>query len=1074
LKLKRILGALTIMLTVLFAAVGVNALESEAGDPTAHERVAVLPQEFMTTDPRDSDSATAESQNPQDVDTDLPRLFAGLEEESDVLTEDLAAGEIKSDELPDGDEPSTDLPSIDQPDGDLGESETTEEPSEDNELTGDLEDDDVITAGGDEDLDSSDDPDFLNQPTASASSNEGDRSSVFSIMSTTVEQPVPVGKLSYFIASPNSVKEFSGETVYLKTDKTADSEPGAYFAFYLRDAAKNTYTLLAANSHGNLIWNFGAKGSYTVVARLVYNSQILDEWQTQVRVVANPNRTPLNLAPVYVDRTALDLADAQPVYVRAVATAAGRAVQYQFYEVSSRGGLRWLDTNTHGSLLYSPSAAGEYQIRVTAVDSDGESLTALSSPITVSTKPINVEYFVTDPRDGKFILDDGNMFYAKIGVSGTDPLTYAFRLKKGAQQFDLETNDHGNLFVSLANIPVGSYVLEVEITNEHGDVARRTQSLQLSLPPFSLAYFIAAPTALKDSASQSFYLKGEAVASQSVKYFFYRMLPNLQAIYMYENLHGNYIYLPNVTGNLTLKCVALGADGRVAERLTQIQYAADPPVISQLTPNLQSYNLLNASNMYLKAHSNFASGKEQQFSYYVRTPDGKLNYLTTNQSDLLMYNFGTVGNYQFVVELTDWKDRKAVSAINVTVTERPMKVIPVLFLSPSNQPNNYYKNISTTERAQMELLAALIKTKLSAYEITVVLPDYNLEAARGWRTPGPNNEEAIKITGRPTDAKNINADFYLALHSNAVGSGTNTNSTGPLALYHPSSALSKSMANSLFNNLMAVNPPNGNTAGGIRSGMDAFAGRGYGEVRSPMELGIPSVLLEVNFHDNARTAAYIVNSRDQIAEQIAKSIVQTMNLQRLGSGSGSGGLAGLGTNINILGGPTATQAQAQAWATSKGAAAWFIEQIPTFWSVSITAGVDPVVTYVQSALETGYGNFTGVVTSDHHNTCGLKTKVGGGDYDKEAHAKFDSWRTGITAQVDHLALYAGQVGYPKTQHSSINSAVITYAIGYTSDPRHFSWIKGTAKTVKELGAKWAPSSSYGERLETLMRELWSF
>ncbi len=1073
-KLKRILGVLTIMLTVLFAAVGVNALESETDDPTAHGQAAVYPQEFMATDPTDSDSAMDESTNPQDLDIDLQQTFATVEEEPDVSTEDLFAVESENGELPDSDEPSTELPSGDQPEEDSDVPEIVEESREDNELDGASEDDDVITSESDEDPDCSDDPDCADEPLNSAPSTEDDQPSIFGTMSTTTAQTDPVGKLSYFIASPNSVKEFSGETVYLKTDKTVDSEPGAYFAFYLHDAAKNTYTLLSANSHGNLIWNFGAKGTHTVVARLVYNSQILDERQAQVRVTANPNRTPLNLAPVYVDRTALDLNDTQHVYVRAVATAAGRAVQYQFYEVSSKGPIRWLDTNSHGSLLYSPSAAGEYRIRVTAVDSDGESLTALSSPIAVSAKPINVEYFVTDPRDGKFILAAGNMFYAKIGVSGNDPLSYAFRLKQGTRQFELETNDHGNLFVSLANIPVGSYVLEVEITNEHGDVARRTQSLQLSLPPFSLAYFIASPTALKDSSSQSFYLKGEAVASQSVKYFFYRMLPNLQAIYMYENLHGNYIYLPNVTGNLTLKCVALGADGRVAERLTQVQYAADPPVISQLTSNLQAYNLLNANNMYLKAHSNFATGKEQQFSYFVRTPDGKLNYLTTNQSDLLMYNFAAVGNYQFVVELTDWKDRKAISTINVTVTERPAKVIPVLFLSPSNQPNNWYKGISTTERKQMEELAALIKSKLSAYEITVVLPDYNLEAARGWRTPGANNEEAIKITGRPTDARNINADFYLALHSNAVGSGTNTSSTGPLALYHPSSALSKNMANSLFNNLMAVNPPNGNTAGGIRSGMDAFAGRGYGEVRSPMELGIPSVLLEVNFHDNTRTAAYIVNSRDQIAEQIAKSIVQTMGLQRVGSGSGSGGLAGLGTNINILGAPTATQAQARAWATSKGAAAWFIEQIPTFWSVSITAGVDPVVTYVQSALETGYGNFTGVVTSDHHNTCGLKTKVGGGDYDKEAHAKFDSWRTGISAQVDHLALYAGQVGYPKTQHSSINSAVITYAAGYTSDPRHFTWIKGTAKTVKELGAKWAPSSSYGERLESLMRELWSF
>ncbi|MFW5439040.1 copper amine oxidase N-terminal domain-containing protein, partial [Paenibacillus apiarius] len=32
------------------------------------------------------------------------------------------------------------------------------------------------------------------------------------------------------------------------------------------------------------------------------------------------------------------------------------------------------------------------------------------------------------------------------------------------------------------------------------------------------------------------------------------------------------------------------------------------------------------------------------------------------------------------------------------------------------------------------------------------------------------------------------------------------------------------------------------------------------------------------------------------------------------------------------------------------------------------------------------------------------------------------------------------------------------------DPRHFQYLRGTAKTLEELGAKWAPSSTYGQRL----------
>ena len=54
----------------------------------------------------------------------------------------------------------------------------------------------------------------------------------------------------------------------------------------------------------------------------------------------------------------------------------------------------------------------------------------------------------------------------------------------------------------------------------------------------------------------------------------------------------------------------------------------------------------------------------------------------------------------------------------------------------------------------------------------------------------------------------------------------------------------------------------------------------------------------------------------------------------------------------------------------------------------------------------------------------MKTTVGGADHDITAHCQFDSWETGIRAQVDHLALYAGAPGYPKSV-----SAKGTYIVG---------------------------------------------
>ncbi|HHX37001.1 MAG TPA: hypothetical protein GX717_03355, partial [Clostridiaceae bacterium] len=167
-------------------------------------------------------------------------------------------------------------------------------------------------------------------------------------------------------------------------------------------------------------------------------------------------------------------------------------------------------------------------------------------------------------------------------------------------------------------------------------------------------------------------------------------------------------------------------------------------------------------------------------------------------------------------------------------------------------------------------------------------------------------------------------------------------------------------------------------------------------------------------------------------------------------------------SVAILGVATATPEQAKAWAESKGAATWFIDEIPTFWRVATAAGVDPIVAYAQSALETGYGKFTGVVRESYHNPCGMKTTVGGADSDITAHCQFDSWETGIRAQVDHLALYAGAPGYPKPV--SAQGAHIVGNDYESPDPRHFPYLFGLAEMVWELGGKWAPSSQYGENV----------
>ncbi|ASA19805.1 polysaccharide deacetylase family protein [Paenibacillus donghaensis] len=158
----------------------------------------------------------------------------------------------------------------------------------------------------------------------------------------------------------------------------------------------------------------------------------------------------------------------------------------------------------------------------------------------------------------------------------------------------------------------------------------------------------------------------------------------------------------------------------------------------------------------------------------------------------------------------------------------------------------------------------------------------------------------------------------------------------------------------------------------------------------------------------------------------------------------------------ILSAPTATVEQAKAWARAKGATEMFVDLSDLIWSEALKAGVDPVVVFCQFAKETGYGKFGSVLDETYMNPAGLKTIDGGSDYDQSAHQRFSNWNEGIQAHIDHLALYAGVDGYPKS---------------VTFDPRHFPHLKGTAITVESLGGKWAPSLSYGVEIVKMMLEL---
>ncbi len=185
--------------------------------------------------------------------------------------------------------------------------------------------------------------------------------------------------------------------------------------------------------------------------------------------------------------------------------------------------------------------------------------------------------------------------------------------------------------------------------------------------------------------------------------------------------------------------------------------------------------------------------------------------------------------------------------------------LPTIYISPSRQPHNLYAWGSTNEMEQMEALADDVAEILrSEYGFTVyVAPSYM----------------RIIRSGRPTDALNKGCDIYLAVHSNATGTGALRR--GAEAYYYSGSAQSKLLAENLVSCLDAASDYETDGAAGAVSAMECFDNFGYGEVREPSDMGMIAVLAEVDYHDNPETARMIIQKRQDIAEAIVEAIVIT-------------------------------------------------------------------------------------------------------------------------------------------------------------------------------------------------------
>lgn len=177
--------------------------------------------------------------------------------------------------------------------------------------------------------------------------------------------------------------------------------------------------------------------------------------------------------------------------------------------------------------------------------------------------------------------------------------------------------------------------------------------------------------------------------------------------------------------------------------------------------------------------------------------------------------------------------------------------------------------------------------------------------------------------------------------------------------------------------------------------------------------------------------------------------------------------------MNILGKTTVTYEQLETWAKSvKTANPLLLQNLPIMWKIANERGILVEVFVSQCVVETGYFNFGGVLDASFHNTCGLKTTKGGGDYVANAHMRFSTWEEGIKAHADHLALYAGAPGFPRYSPNTKNYTNEKYkANGTTQDPRHFTYLYGKCPTVEGLSGTWATNKKYAETIKSVINKI---
>ena len=166
----------------------------------------------------------------------------------------------------------------------------------------------------------------------------------------------------------------------------------------------------------------------------------------------------------------------------------------------------------------------------------------------------------------------------------------------------------------------------------------------------------------------------------------------------------------------------------------------------------------------------------------------------------------------------------------------------IWYLSPSNQGANLGVDGYGSERDQMYQLILEITPHLDQAGVSFVVP-----------------ERDVSLSERVRQSNDLGAYFHLALHSNAGGFGK---AYGPVGMYY--SDAGKAFCQKLVDALLDLGQKS-NRSYHVKQEKSLY------ELRKTKA---PAALLEVDFHDSSVGVEFITRRRSEIAQAIARVIIE--------------------------------------------------------------------------------------------------------------------------------------------------------------------------------------------------------